>query len=291
MLTNSKGQQIAAEEAVFPLLTFVDNTGFHCLGTGFFINEQGGFLTAKHVFMEPNGEHVPRLYGVQSLPNGQRLVRELQYLDAHPNADIAHGSLGRVVNINDNGGSNVPPLAQTLAISLDRLCVGDNVNTYGYPIQDIEDRHMQMVHITFQGIPSNGHVLQHCPEGSLRTRNECYETTLETQHGHSGGPVLKNGIVVGVNSSSAQGNTPSYFTPLQPFLLDLQASVDRIRCIINQALEYVMPISLAKSFVLKAEFLLVKTCHIPMNHRCRGILLLENMVLLITEKFRRQLLQ
>lgn len=221
MLRNSEGKLIANEEAIFPIITFIDKTGFHCLGTGFFINQHGGFLTAKHVFMEPNGEYVPRLYGVQSLPTGERLVRELQYLDVHPNADIAHGSLGRVVN--NNGNRDIPPFAQTLPLTLDEIKVNDNVTTYGYPTQDIEDPHMQMVKITFHGSPSEGSVLQYCPEGSLRTRNECFETTLTTEHGHSGGPVLRHGIVVGVNSSSVLGDTPSYFTPLNPFLLELHA--------------------------------------------------------------------
>lgn len=221
MLRNSEGLLIANEEAVFPIITYVNRTGFHCLGTGFFINQHGGFITAKHVFMEPDGTHVPRLYGVQSLPDGLRLVRELQYLDVHPDADIAHGSLGRVVN--NNGNRDIPPLAQTLPINLDAININDSVFTYGYPTQEIEDPHMQMVQVTFHGRPSDGVVTQYCPEGSLRTRNICYESTLTTEHGHSGGPVLRNGIVIGVNSSSAFGDTPSYFTPLNPFILDLHA--------------------------------------------------------------------
>lgn len=215
------GEFIANEEAIFPIITFIDQTGFHGLGTGFFINEHGGFLTAKHVFMEPNGDHVPRLYGVQTLNTGERIVRELRYLYAHPDADIAHGMLGRVVN--NNGEYKLPPLAQTLAITLDAVNTNDAVNTYGYPIQDVIDPHMEMVGMQFQGIPSAGEVLQYCCEGSLRTRNACYETTLITQSGHSGGPVIRNHTVIGVNSSSYQGDTPSYFTPLNPFILDLQA--------------------------------------------------------------------
>jgi S1-C subfamily serine protease len=221
MIRNSNGRLIANEEAIFPIITFIDRTGFHGLGTGFFINEHGGFLTAKHVFIEPNGEHVPRLYGVQTLNTGERIVRELRYLYPHPEADIAHGMLGRVVN--NNGEYRLPPLAETLAITLDAVGVTDTVNTYGYPIQNVEDPQMTMVTMGFQGITSEGRVLQYCSEGSLRTRNACYETTLVTQSGHSGGPVIRNNIVIGVNSSSYQGDTPSYFTPLNPFILDLQA--------------------------------------------------------------------
>ena len=208
MIQNSGGRLIANELVIFPIITFIDRSGFHGLGTGFFINERGGFLTAKHVFMEP-------------LNTGERIVRELIYLYAHPEADIAHGMLGRVVN--NNGEFRAPPPVETLAITLDAINVNDPVSTYGYPIQDVEDPHMAMVAMTFHGIYSEGRILQYSCEGSLRTRNACYETTLVTQSGHSGGPVIKNNAVIGVNSSSFEGDTPSYFTPLNPFILDLQA--------------------------------------------------------------------
>lgn len=221
MIRNSKGVLVPYEAVVFPIFTFLNIGGFRCLGTGFFINEYGGFITAKHVFMDPDGQHVPRFYGVQTLLNGERVIRQLEYIDCHPHADIAHGMLGVCIN-QDTGEETRAPIAETLSIMLDVLDVGDKVNTYGYPIQEITDSHMDTVKIEFQGVASEGEVLQHCREGSLRTRNDCYETTLVTNAGHSGGPVMLNNNVVGVNSSSVMGGSPSYFTPLH-YMLDLRA--------------------------------------------------------------------
>lgn len=221
MLKNSKGVLVASEIVVFPIITFINNKkGFRCLGTGFFIEEHGGFITAKHVIVDSNNEPLKEIYGIQSLNDGTRLLRQLYFQDCHPKADIAHGMLGNVKNY--DGSYSKPPIAETLAITLDDIKVNSDVKTYGYPIQEIEDAHMDTVTITFQGIPSVGEILQNCPDGSLITRNACYETSLTTQGGHSGGPVIYNDAVIGVNSSSTMDGNPSYFTPIS-FILDLKA--------------------------------------------------------------------
>lgn len=55
-------------------------------------------------------------------------------------------------------------------------------------------------------------------------RNRCYQTTMTIEHGASGGPVLKNDLVVGINSSGMdlpEGEIPiSFITPID-LILDL----------------------------------------------------------------------
>lgn len=55
--------------------------------------------------------------------------------------------------------------------------------------------------ITFEGSWSEGTVTNYHEQGFSLLKNKCFETNMKIESGASGGPVLINDIVVGVNST------------------------------------------------------------------------------------------
>src|SRR5688572_11506266 len=94
MLSNSIGQ-VNNEQAIFPLISFDKTTSsFRCLGTAFFIHQDGWFVTAKHNLFDKNNNAHPMMMAVQSLTDSTRITREITHLCVHPEADIVIGQLG-----------------------------------------------------------------------------------------------------------------------------------------------------------------------------------------------------
>ena len=77
---------------------------------------------------------------------------------------------------------------------------------------------------TFSGKWATGEIIDFHEEGSPVVRNRCYQTTMLIEHGASGGPVLKNDLVIGINSSGMEvmeNEIPiSFVTPID-LILDL----------------------------------------------------------------------
>ncbi|MEO5995261.1 MAG: serine protease, partial [Chitinophagaceae bacterium] len=198
MLTTSTGLQVSSETIIFPLFTFDANKlTFRCRGTGFFITQIGGFITAKHVFFENDGSHLPTMYGIQSLDNGMRIVREVVALFTHNNADIAIGTL----NSKAYDQPIVAPFVPQLMISTKDLNPGDDVITFAYPSTKTDYPSDTKTQFTFLGNWSDGKIVDYHPSGMNLLRNACYQTTIHLGDGASGGPVFSENLVVGVNST------------------------------------------------------------------------------------------
>lgn len=228
MFKNSLGEEVDQEVPIFPLISYnPDRNVWKCVGTGFFIQPLGGFVTAKHVFYENDGNHLPTLYAVQTTAAGERHVRTLKHFVPHPWADIAIGFLGKR---RLQGGQNVTPeVSVPFTLNFAALNVGDYVRTYAFPLTETEASDDGSHQFTFAGKWSAGTVVDCHEEGSPLVRNKCYQTTMTIEHGASGGPVLKDDLVVGVNSSGMnvmEGEIPiSFITPIE-FILDLSVPQD-----------------------------------------------------------------
>ena len=223
MFKNSLGELVARETCIFPLITFDPMKKLYtCLGTGFFIHPFGGFVTAKHVFFDNDGQHRPTLYGIQSLADGKRVMRTLKHLAVHETADVAIGMLGDAKNNNEFNRS--PPAASSFILSFGELNEGDQVSTYAFPNTTSEWTEDGAQEFTFQGTWQEGVVEAYHPEGLGLVRNPCYQTTMRVDGGASGGPVLKGATVYAVNSSGMDfmdGDTMSCVTPVN-LLKDLR---------------------------------------------------------------------
>ena len=82
----------------------------------------------QSIFFQNDGSHVPTLFGIQSLENGERITRTVVHIVIHPVADISIGHLG------GPAVQNIPeiPTPPVFIISTKELNIGDEVKTYAY---------------------------------------------------------------------------------------------------------------------------------------------------------------
>jgi Trypsin-like peptidase domain len=212
---------------IFPILTFNPSSRkWKCLGTGFFISPVGAFVTAKHLFMNSDGEAEKTLYGVQSLSEKEHHVRPVKKLIYHKDADLIIGLLGN----RRIGQKDFPPhLTEYYGLDLNTLENGDEIETFAYPNTLNTELEGYAFEFSFDGITSSGSVIDYHEGGSPVVKNRCYQTNMKIDSGASGGPVFKDGYVVGVNSSGfslADEEEPlSFITPID-YILDLSVTED-----------------------------------------------------------------
>ena len=219
MFKNSLGGTTNPSESIFPIITYNPELGiWTCLGTGFFIDNYELFVTAKHVFIN-NGIHEKTLYGVQSTASGERHLRPVKRFSPNENADIGVGILGprRL----DDGSNVSAEIATTFQIDNRPLEVGDIIRTFAFPLSKVENLDDEgTVEFSFEGQWSNGQTSEIHENGCGLLKNKCYQTTMEIKGGASGGPVLRNNLVVGINSTGyefdEEGQEPlSFITPIE----------------------------------------------------------------------------
>lgn len=203
MLKNSHGQLVAPETSIFPLVSYdIREQRWICLGTGFFVDGRGGFVTARHVFYDNglDGKHVDTLYAVQSLPNGDHILRSINQFSVHRTADIAFGYLGHARN--HFVWSHMTPVASAFCVSKTALAAGDSIVNFGFPKTTDEDVNEDQQVFTFKGRWEFGQVVDYHPDGMghFHKNEGVYQTTMKIDSGASGGPVMRENLVVGVNS-------------------------------------------------------------------------------------------
>lgn len=70
-----------------------------------------------------------------------------------------------------------------------------------------------------------GQIVEYYPDGTFLLKSPCYQTNMEIKSGASGGPVLRENKIIGVNSTSfgtSEEEEPiSFITPIH-FLYDLK---------------------------------------------------------------------
>ena len=182
------------EQGIFPLIEFVKHTQqFRCLGTCFFINGFGTFVTAKHVIKHAKASSM--MYIVQMLSDSTAVNREITYLSIHPTADIAVGQVG-VARDPLTAKEVEYELAPNCSLSFKRLENGTPLKSFGYPHTSLAVEGT-MYTFQFRGVWSRGYVEDYHFDGFSRLKNSCYQTSIRIDSGCSGGPVFKDGHVVG----------------------------------------------------------------------------------------------
>jgi Trypsin-like peptidase domain len=210
------------EETVFPIVTYNPKTEkWKCLGTGFFINPVGGFITAKHLLFDEGKMMEPTLLGIQKISEKEYHVREINTLSAHNNSDMMIGLLGK--RRKDYKGIE-PELSKYSVIDFETLKIEDEIYTYSFPNTTSIELNEQDEEFTFKGTYSRGKIIDYHQSGTSRLKNRCFQTNMKIDGGASGGPVFKNGYIVGINSTSfnlLDGGEPiSFITPID-YILDL----------------------------------------------------------------------
>jgi hypothetical protein len=186
---------------IFPILSIDDFGKYGLIGTGFFIGEDGLFATAKHVLISTNqGAPLHNLVAIQFIGDAEGfLIREIEIIAPHPEADVAVGRLKTTVSIK----TNQPLLNHYSAISRHKPTIGENVFTYCYPKTTVLFEDIQKIKVETNEY--HGKVENIFPNGRDRVMlpSACYQIKMGIIGGASGGPVFnEQGLVVAINSTS-----------------------------------------------------------------------------------------
>lgn len=212
------GADTNPSEAIFPILTQQNDGLFVAIGTGFFIAENGVFVTAAHVGQAVLDEHgnATGPFGLfQFLPPNQYYVRPIHRVTRHLVADIAVGVAAPMHH--NTTGAPMPNKILTLAAK--PPLVGSNVCTYAYPKTVIEPGKPQVVR--FEPGFFDGLLLEHLPSGrdTVILPGPCFRTSIVIHGGASGGPVVDaNGTVFAVNSTGFEDDDLSYVSCISQVL-------------------------------------------------------------------------
>ena len=224
------------EMMVFPIikaLTYSDGREVHKLiGTGFFLDPTGMFLSARHVFtgkesaFDMEGASGIAVYCAHAVNLQRKIV--LRHIDIfsikiHSHTDIAGGRVE--MNQYGRGDRSITPddLKQTAYIphaTADSVPVGSRIYTIAYP-RTILGYDPGNVKIHFQSDSFSGRITKHYPDGRDRSMIPwpCYETDMEIMSGASGGPVFvsgSGGVVFGVNCAGTTPHSVSHVSALGP---------------------------------------------------------------------------
>ena len=220
---------VSGIDAIFPILKKIKSSEWELIGTGFFITENGIFVSAKHVFMEAMDRDRKQTYPifiVQRLPNNKFIQRNVRYCSTHDVADVGIGVLDQLKF--DATGELVKNKIVTLApVPPD---IGETIVTFAYPrhIKTIEDDGF-----SFLFLPDfyDGKLEEYYPNGrdQVKMPAPCYRTTINIHGGASGGPVFgPSGHVFGVNSTSFSSATDISFVSRINEILSLRVNDVRL---------------------------------------------------------------
>lgn len=208
---DQRGELTDPRHGIFPIVRYDDEGHLHLLGTGFFITENGIFITARHVLQDPFDEAGREKYpiGLIQFPiEGGFVHRPILRCAEHPIADLAVGIAAQMEH------DGIPLKSTVVTLSIRRPEIGTRIVTFAYPkhASVIEDG---IQRVDFRPRYYDGELLEYYPTGRDRTMmpGPCYGTTIRIHGGASGGPVFSpNGYVFGLNSTNLDGSDISFVT-------------------------------------------------------------------------------
>lgn len=215
---DGEGTQVDLEQAIFPIVTQQQDGVFVAIGTGFFVAENGIFVTAAHVVKAilDEQENVTGPFGIfQFLPGDKYFIRPIHRATRHLVADVAVGVAAPTHH--NITGAPMPNLILPLAAN--PPSVGSLICTCAYPKPDIQPGKPQVVRFNpgfFEGV-----LREHHPQGRDKVflPGPCFRTTMIIHGGASGGPVIgPNGTVFAVNSTSLTNDEVSYVSCISEVL-------------------------------------------------------------------------
>ncbi len=207
------GELSPPRETIFPIFRLDENNCYYLVGTGFFIANDGIFITAKHVIEEivehENDAYILHFYG------DTYVMRKMAFFTLHEEADIAVAMLDRI-QFKDSG---LYLDNSWSAINLNKPNLGDNLSTYAYPKTMVRREDVQSIDV----IPTvyEGEIVKVYPiqRDSLMIRSPCYQVEMGIAGGASGGPVFdESGKVVAINTSSVEGESVTFVSCIQAIL-------------------------------------------------------------------------
>jgi Trypsin-like peptidase domain len=215
--TTGTGESVEGGPAIFPIIRHHTDGTVDLLGTGFFIANNGLFVTAKHVLNAPfdprTGQQLFPVSIIHFHEKGSYFIRPVIRCAFHPVADLTVGVAAQMTR--DSDGALLAN--KSLVLNVDSIAPGAHVTTYAYPRYEkvITQSGIQI----FNVMPSfyDGEIVEYLPTGRDRVMlpGPCYRTSIRIHHGASGGPVFsKDGRVFAINSTGFDGTEDSYVSSI-----------------------------------------------------------------------------
>jgi hypothetical protein len=217
---DSTGRIVYPVDTIFPILSGDPETQeFEFVATGFFIHAGGGFVTAKHVMLDNDGKPTKPFFAVQTIEGKEHVIRRIGHWSQSNISDICVGLLVPQQYTREMGWQPREIRAVPLTLNLSQLSINDEIKTFAYPLSKISNRDGEQWG-EFEGKWINGVIEDHFPKGrdTVLLPGPCYQTSMTILGGASGGPVIKDGGVVGINSTGYDGTQLSYITPITEVL-------------------------------------------------------------------------
>lgn len=186
------------EEAIVGLCTRIDGE-YKLIGTGFFINDHGMFITAKHV-LEGEPGPIDCFYFPEE---GTSIRRQLVRASLSTESDFAIGILQQAKH------KKTGELQKNKIFSLSTYVPRDDepISTYAYPETVVEEKDGN-IKVDFKPKWYHGKVSELFPKGMGFVKSPALIADMESIGGCSGGPVFSQnsgGGVIGINSRGIEG--------------------------------------------------------------------------------------
>lgn len=196
------GKEVDGSEAIFPICEQMPDGEVKYLGTGFFISNNGLFITAKHVIEDSKTPFIIHLG-----PNKECYIRPIHRADLTHRGDLAIGVLPEMKN---SAGKMLMSKKMLLSSYIPR--VTDVVSTYAYPESRTEQTEINGERgniLELNPHQYNGIVTKVEMSGIDRiSPSPVILCTIDSLPGNSGGPVFSvnsKGGVIGINTSGMTG--------------------------------------------------------------------------------------
>ncbi len=210
---DGEGTTVEPTSAIFPILRQTKEGYYYLVGTGFFITNNGIFVTAKHVLMDgfdANSKQTDNMMIVH-FANGTYYKRQILRFTSHSVADICVGIVAPMAHTitGESLKNKMLSLVKNVPSAGTQLC------TYAYPQTVIKHGVNQELHFYanyFEGI-----VQEHYPSGrdNVMLPGPCVQTSMYIHGGASGGPVFDcEGKVFAINSTGYEDDDLSFVTPI-----------------------------------------------------------------------------
>lgn len=216
--TNPQGIEKPIQSLIFPFAIKMGEK-IEILGTGFFIQSGGGFITARHLLFGNNDNPLhENIMAIDYRSHEEFYFRKIDhYFFFEEKRDICIGML--------QGPSSDPNkilLNEKLTLRASKPVLNERIISLGYPLNKVIERDGELIG-KFKLEKHDGKIIDHLPNGRdiSGLPYECYQTSVRIESGASGGPVFdSNGNIIGVNSRgfSWETNPVSWITPISEVL-------------------------------------------------------------------------
>jgi ribosomal small subunit protein bTHX len=228
--------------AVFPIIS-QNEDGNYFIGTGFFINNFGWFITAKHVAFDENNPNIT-LGIVQTISHDHVMIRKVEKFWLHETADIV---VGRVTPVQDQYRNVVTN--PSLVLKKRQINSKQKIFTYAYPDTVITPPKNGKQRFVLAPDYYFGKIKSISFRQDSFFNGICIQSNMLVKGGASGGPVFnKKGFVIGLNTSGfelIEGEEPISFTTTIQEAFDIKVPYSN-----NGEVEYHTLLELSKMKIL-----------------------------------------